>query len=362
MSVEATTWVWKHSATRGNNRLVLLAIADWADDDGGNAWPSVRKLAEKCLLSESTVHRIIRELSEAGQLEVERHQGGGVDLGPHHRPNRYRVVMTGGSGGMARDPLEAGTTACQIDTGSQIDTGPRLTPGVTGDTTPVSPLTPPLVSPLTPNPSLSTSVNRQTLSPSAVPADGAPVVGVPSGQEPDAATPVAVAAPSTPRRPRSRRSTRVVAGGGGDAPSPPQGAAPVPASTASADAPPSPPAPARSHRYTPEADALARELWEGLTPRPLCGFVGFRERLSECLGAGYTAEALRRVAGAVAVWSRAGIETAFARSGVNPKAGSTPPRSPAEPAAGSEDGGPAWLPPPEPWPAPAWVFARRIPR
>lgn len=35
------TWVWDQSTTAGNERLVLLAIADTADDHGGNAWPSI---------------------------------------------------------------------------------------------------------------------------------------------------------------------------------------------------------------------------------------------------------------------------------------------------------------------------------
>jgi hypothetical protein len=33
------TWVWQHSRADGNVRLVLLAIADSANDDGLDAWP-----------------------------------------------------------------------------------------------------------------------------------------------------------------------------------------------------------------------------------------------------------------------------------------------------------------------------------
>jgi hypothetical protein len=51
-------------------------------------------------------------------------------------------------------------------------------------------------------------------------------------------------------------------------------------------------------------------------PKPLAGFQAFQARVRECLAAGYTREALRRVAPRVAVWSHAGIETAFARTGI----------------------------------------------
>jgi len=70
---------------------------------------------------------------------------------------------------------------------------------------------------------------------------------------------------------------------------------------------------------------LALELWERLDPKPIAGFGSFRERLSQCLAAGYPAAALRRVAGHVQGWSRAGIEMAFVRSGVSRKAGASSP-------------------------------------
>lgn len=47
MSVRTMAKVWELSANRGNDLLMLLAIADFADDDG-NAYPSVQTLAHKC--------------------------------------------------------------------------------------------------------------------------------------------------------------------------------------------------------------------------------------------------------------------------------------------------------------------------
>lgn len=86
MSVKVMTWVWEHSPVAGNERLVLLAIADNADDAGSNAWPSVRTLAHKTRLDARTVQRVVRRLCEGGHLKVTPSAGrGGANL--------YQVVM-----------------------------------------------------------------------------------------------------------------------------------------------------------------------------------------------------------------------------------------------------------------------------
>jgi DNA-binding Lrp family transcriptional regulator len=82
--------VWWNSPASGNDRLVLLAIADEADDDGRNAFPSVRRLADKVNCHTATVLRSVLRLEQAGELEV-------VRVDPDHRGrgdvNKYRVAM-----------------------------------------------------------------------------------------------------------------------------------------------------------------------------------------------------------------------------------------------------------------------------
>lgn len=75
MSARCTGNVWKHSRHKGSDLLVLLAIADYAKDDGSGAWPSVALLAEKTRLSERNVQYVLRKLEESGELTVERHAG-----------------------------------------------------------------------------------------------------------------------------------------------------------------------------------------------------------------------------------------------------------------------------------------------
>jgi hypothetical protein len=117
MSVKAMTWVWDYSQAKGNDRLVLLAIADSADHDGSNAWPAVATLCRKTGLSESTVHRCIRSLVKLGELQVDRQQGGPARMRAEARPNAYTVLMPARSAGYPQ--------GCQPDTGP----GVTLTPG-----------------------------------------------------------------------------------------------------------------------------------------------------------------------------------------------------------------------------------------
>jgi hypothetical protein len=91
------TWVWEHSRAKGGARLVLLAIADSAEDDGSNAWPGISSLKRKCSMSERTVQGHIQTLAELGELRVELQAGGPPDLRKDRRPNRYTVLMSRGA-------------------------------------------------------------------------------------------------------------------------------------------------------------------------------------------------------------------------------------------------------------------------
>lgn len=69
MSILVSSLVWKFSRQKSGNLLVLLAIADHADDDGV-AWPGIARLAKMTRLSERHVRRCLTALSDAGELEI----------------------------------------------------------------------------------------------------------------------------------------------------------------------------------------------------------------------------------------------------------------------------------------------------
>lgn len=80
MSIRATAWAWTQAVRVGkaSDRLVLLCLADLADESG-RCCRSVEALAERCGLSGSSVQRALRAIKAVGLIEQRR------------RPNRAAV-------------------------------------------------------------------------------------------------------------------------------------------------------------------------------------------------------------------------------------------------------------------------------
>lgn len=76
MSIEVMSRVWKDSKREGTELLLLLAIADYADDHGV-AHPYKAQLAKKCRISERTVQRLLKKIEDEGELEIRRADGRG---------------------------------------------------------------------------------------------------------------------------------------------------------------------------------------------------------------------------------------------------------------------------------------------
>ncbi len=65
----AMVWAWLNYG--GSELLLALALADFADDDGGSIFPSVATLAKKTRQSERTVQRQLSKFRRAGWLILE---------------------------------------------------------------------------------------------------------------------------------------------------------------------------------------------------------------------------------------------------------------------------------------------------
>jgi len=83
MSIRVMTKVWEQSSQQGSALVILLAIADFASDEG-LSYPSVAPLGKKARISERQVHSILRKLQEDGELSIERNAG-------PHRCNLYSM-------------------------------------------------------------------------------------------------------------------------------------------------------------------------------------------------------------------------------------------------------------------------------
>lgn len=92
MSVKISAKVWEWSQSEGTDRLVMLALSDFCDDDGV-CYPGVARIAKKCRISERSVQRAFQSLTKLGELAIEQkagiHTNGGAT-------NRFILTLNGG--------------------------------------------------------------------------------------------------------------------------------------------------------------------------------------------------------------------------------------------------------------------------
>ena len=120
MSIEVMSQVWKYSKHSGTALLMLLAIADSANDER-RAWPSIATLARKTRMSERNARYLLRELEDSEEIESS------VAAGPHGS-NVYSIKQYD-PGGMQHiaggQPVAGGKTASKG--GQPIAPNPSLT-------------------------------------------------------------------------------------------------------------------------------------------------------------------------------------------------------------------------------------------
>lgn len=81
------SWVWEQSLPP-NGKIVLLALADHAHDDGRNAFPSLARIARKTGYSERQVQRILAELVRQGAISIQ-------EKATTTKPNVFTVNISG---------------------------------------------------------------------------------------------------------------------------------------------------------------------------------------------------------------------------------------------------------------------------
>jgi len=87
VSLEAYRDVWEHSKAKGTARLILLALADHADEKGV-AWPSLSRLAKYANVHVSNVSKNISQLIEIGELS----RIGTVPSERGKRGTKYKII------------------------------------------------------------------------------------------------------------------------------------------------------------------------------------------------------------------------------------------------------------------------------
>lgn len=111
MSIKVMSWVWEHGPASASERLVLLALADFCDDQGV-CFPSMVRIAAKACITERGAQKILRRMEEEGLVSIE--TGGG-----RHGCNRYTINMRN------HEPETVNMVHPERRSGERGDTKPR---------------------------------------------------------------------------------------------------------------------------------------------------------------------------------------------------------------------------------------------
>jgi hypothetical protein len=106
MSTEAMVAVWEESRQGGAALLIMLALADNADNDG-YVWPNFEMVAKRCRCTLRQLSCIIDHLVSAGELSIERGIERRTGPGRYSFSTRYRIML--GSLAAESAQLETGT-------------------------------------------------------------------------------------------------------------------------------------------------------------------------------------------------------------------------------------------------------------
>ena len=106
MSIKRMTAVWEHSQHKGSALLLLLAMADNADDQG-YCWPGIEYLATKIRMTAQSVINITTTLEDSGELYAQHNRRHG---------NRYLVTTA-----MTPDEIKLGLQKLGLS-GEELET------------------------------------------------------------------------------------------------------------------------------------------------------------------------------------------------------------------------------------------------
>lgn len=92
MSIKIMNEVWEHAPVTQGTLLVLLALADAADEGTRMCFPGIARLAKFARLQERQVHNCLRELRDGGIIAVDRGKGpAGTNLYTIKKPSEWGV-------------------------------------------------------------------------------------------------------------------------------------------------------------------------------------------------------------------------------------------------------------------------------
>lgn len=130
MSIQAVGWVLDNSRATGNDRLVMISLANHADELRV-CWPSVDTICKETLVSRATTFRCLERLRDQGEIERVPESV----LTPAQRERFHKIRFD-------RRPIIYRLAGSQIETASTSGVSPDALRGLTGTTYGISAVRP----------------------------------------------------------------------------------------------------------------------------------------------------------------------------------------------------------------------------
>lgn len=125
MSLDATRWAWEQAEIKATEKLVLLSLADRADENH-TCYPSVDRLADDTCLNRKTIMAAISALESAGLIAVDRVFGAANKYQLIGVVDRHTTSTKNGTGSSGKSKGSTNTrfgTAFRKGTSTEIGTG-----------------------------------------------------------------------------------------------------------------------------------------------------------------------------------------------------------------------------------------------
>lgn len=123
MSRKATDWAWRYPAPSSSIKLVLLALADRADEIG-KCFPSIQRLHRDTGLNRKTIIKAITELCHAGALSDTGQRKGATQRVKVYRLNTELEIVPKAEPSQKRNDSQSGTlNSAEIGTLNSTEIG-----------------------------------------------------------------------------------------------------------------------------------------------------------------------------------------------------------------------------------------------
>lgn len=119
MSIEWMTHVWNNSKQKGSQLLMLLAIADYANETG-KAWPGIETLSQRTRQTPRNTIRIIEKLAKSGEITIS-------ERASNYGTNEYTLNLSTAKK-KARNPKMSHDNLGKKDEKPHDISGPQLSP------------------------------------------------------------------------------------------------------------------------------------------------------------------------------------------------------------------------------------------